>query len=140
MTEDEMIVALTKCISKFGLATAKAAIRCNFKCEYCDRFLLGSIEDYDTWQWDHLEPVTKGGSPGDETNGAIACKHCNFMKGDFVPSQSLAEFGRERYIAEIRAFLNTERQKKLEKLNAVRKIAGYEPLSADQRTAAASAP
>jgi len=139
MTEQAMIHQLTTCISQFSPATARAAIRCNFKCEYCDRFLLASIEDYDTWQWDHLEPAAKGGSD-DEANGVIACKLCNFIKRDFVPSRSLAELGRAAYIAEIRLFLKGERQKKLERLNAVRKIAGYEPLGEDQKCKAASAP
>ncbi len=140
MTEQEMIDQLTRCISKFSPATARAAIRCNFRCEYCDRPLLASIEDYDTWQWDHLEPVAKGGSYDDETNGAIACQLCNSMKGTYTPSGSLAELGRDAYIAKVRTFLEAERQKKLDKLNAVRKIAGYEPLSGDRRTDAASAP
>jgi hypothetical protein len=99
---------------------------------------LASIEDYDTWQWDHLEPVAKGGSD-DETNGVIACKLCNFMKRAFTPSNSLAELGRGAYISEIRSYLNGERQKKLERLNAVRRIAGYEPLSQEQKSQAASA-
>jgi hypothetical protein len=139
MTEHEIVVQLTKCISRFSPITARAAIRCNFKCEYCGRFLLASIEDYDTWQWDHLKPIAKRGEDT-EANGVIACKLCNFMKRDFVPSPSPAQLGREEYIAEVRAFLKGERQKKLERLNAVRKIAGYEPLGGDQKCNAVSAP
>jgi hypothetical protein len=130
MTEQEKINELTKCSSRFSPITARASIRCNFRCEYCGKSFLNSIEDYDTWQWDHLEPVANGGSD-DERNGAIACKLCNFMKRAFCPSRSLAELCRAPYIAEVRAFLSAERQKKLGKLNDVRRILGLNALPAD---------
>jgi hypothetical protein len=130
MTEQDIVDQLAKCTSRFSPITARASLRCNFRCEYCGKSFLNSIEDYDTWQWDHLEPVANNGSD-DERNGAIACKLCNFMKRTFCPSRSLAELGRDAYIAEVRGFLKGERQKKLEKLNAVRKILGLNALPAD---------
>ena len=108
----------------FSERQARAAIRCGFKCEYCGRFLLASIEDYDTWQWDHIEPVSKGGED-EEANGAISCKLCNSMKRDYKPSRSLAELGRVAYIEEVKKYLAVPREKKREKLNSIRRIAGY---------------
>jgi hypothetical protein len=126
MNDEQTVAELLKC--GFSELQARAGIRCGFKCEYCDRFLLASIEDYDNWQWDHLEPSSKGGKD-DDANGAIACKLCNYMKRAFRPSRSLAQLGREAYIAEIRNFLTSIRVNKLEKLNCVRRVAGYEPLA-----------
>ncbi len=54
-------------------------IRAGFKCEYCGRDLLASVDDYDSWQADHIYPQSKQ-KVDREVNMAIACKTCNFMK------------------------------------------------------------
>ena len=55
-----------------------------FKCEYCGRDLLASIEDYDAWQLDHVVPTSKEG-PDSFENLALCCKACNFMKLRYTP-------------------------------------------------------
>ena len=125
LTEKEIVSELLR--FDFSEPQARAGIKCEFKCEYCGRFLLASIQDYDTWQWDHLEPVSKGGGD-EEENGAIACKLCNFMKRNFLPSAPLAVLGRRAYIEEVKTYLLVLRRQKLEKLNNIRRIAGYEPV------------
>jgi 5-methylcytosine-specific restriction endonuclease McrA len=126
LTEKEMVSQLVS--FDFSEAQARAGIRCKFQCEYCGRFLLASVEDYDTWQWDHLVPVKKGGGD-EEENGAIACKLCNSMKRDFVPSAPLAVLGREAYIDEVKIYLVKLRKRKLDKLNNIRRIVGYQLLN-----------
>jgi len=59
-------------------------IRAGFKCEYCGRDLLASVDDFDSWHTDHIYPQSKQTEPVQEVkdglNIAIACKTCNFMK------------------------------------------------------------
>ena len=59
---------------------AYLGLRAGFHCEYCDRPLIGSIEDYDAWQNDHIHPRTRKGSDDYVKNKALACKTCNFIK------------------------------------------------------------
>ena len=63
-------------------------IRGRFCCEYCGRDLLASVDDYDSWQRDHVIPVSKNGED-EMDNLAVSCKTCNFIKRDWLPSAEL---------------------------------------------------
>ena len=100
------------------------AERAGFKCEYCDRDLLASVDDYDAWQLDHIYPVSKEGSD-DSLNMAVACKTCNSMKRAACPPNRkppstederarLIEWGRD-LIAEKR----TQKQLKVAKIRCL---------------------
>jgi|TARA_R110000764_G_scaffold176850_1_gene263006 5-methylcytosine-specific restriction endonuclease McrA len=61
-------------------------IRAGFKCEYCDKDLLASVDNYKEWQKDHIIPLSKGGEDINE-NIAISCKTCNVnIKGRWNPA------------------------------------------------------
>jgi hypothetical protein len=50
--------------------------RAGFKCEYCDRDLLASVDAYKLWQIDHIVPTHAGGT-NDLDNFAVCCLICN---------------------------------------------------------------
>jgi len=62
----------------------------DFKCFYCKRDLLASIEDFDVWHFDHVIPVSKMGTD-DIANKVVACKLCNFVKRNFDPRSTARE-------------------------------------------------
>ncbi len=54
-------------------------IRAGFRCEYCGRDLLKSVDSYDAWQIDHIHPSSRGGADSFD-NKAVACGTCNRLK------------------------------------------------------------
>ena len=62
----------------------------DFRCYYCKRDLLASIEDFDVWHFDHVIPVSKMGTD-DIANKVVACKLCNFVKRNFDPRSEAGE-------------------------------------------------
>lgn len=92
--------------------TVRLGIRASFRCEYCDRYLLGSIEDYHTWQVEHIIPVSKGGSE-DLDNKAIACEACNLMKRVNLPEGDT----RAERLRSARHLIYEKRKRKQEELD-----------------------
>lgn len=82
--DEETIVSTL--VEDFGWSeeAARLGVRAGFRCEYCGRDLLASVDDYDAWQREHVIPPSKGGGD-DLENLAVSCKTCNFLKRDFVP-------------------------------------------------------
>ena len=122
LTDESRIAAIVE-LRKLGWHEhhATVGVSARFACEYCDRDLLASIENYDTWQLDHIIPSSQHGS--DEiANKALACKTCNFMKGWFVPDGD----SRESRITNARRYIAERRVSKTAELERIRKIAGYE--------------
>lgn len=70
---------------RFGEWNAKRGLESGFRCEYCNRDLLASFNDYDSWQIDHVIPSSKGGIH-EYDNMAVSCKTCNFLKRDYFPT------------------------------------------------------
>lgn len=68
----------------WGPDDAKRGLAANFSCLYCDKDLLGSVDNYKEWQTDHLVPSSAGG-PDEEDNYVVCCKTCNFIKGRWNP-------------------------------------------------------
>ena len=77
-TRDEIIKRLVSEF-RFSVEQAENALRARFRCEYCDRDLLSSVDAYHSWHLDHLVPRSRGGADAVE-NYALSCKPCNFMK------------------------------------------------------------
>jgi 5-methylcytosine-specific restriction endonuclease McrA len=67
---------------KWSFDHALAAVRANFKCEYCGLDLLTDAQHYKLWQLDYIVPkklmMQADWDPEDLDNLAIACKPCNF--------------------------------------------------------------
>jgi hypothetical protein len=118
LTEDECIAILVP----LGWSDwqARLGFHANFCCEYCDRDLLESVHDYDTWQVDHIVPLSKQGVDA-QWNRALSCKVCNFIKGSrlLVVGLDVRE-QRAAAIAVVRRSLMELRVVKQERLGKVR--------------------
>jgi 5-methylcytosine-specific restriction endonuclease McrA len=111
--ESQLVEELQK-FFRFGEWNARRGLQTNCKCEYCDRDLLASFNDYDAWQIDHVIPSSKGGKHEYE-NMAVCCKTCNFLKRDYLPQGS----SREEQVADARHYvqeLRRAREAELERL------------------------
>ncbi|MDD3763386.1 MAG: HNH endonuclease signature motif containing protein [Nevskiales bacterium] len=65
-------------------------VRANGKCEYCDSDLIQDRIAWDSVQFDHVIPKSKGGDD-EEGNLALSCKVCNNAKMTFYPQGSNRE-------------------------------------------------
>ena len=85
--DDIKLQALTAELGRYRWSNEAVAlgIKHDFRCVYCGRDFLLSIDDFDTWQFDHVVPASKNGPDAIE-NKVIACKLCNFTKRNFDPS------------------------------------------------------
>lgn len=124
MSREEEIVAALVATGKWGPTAARRGVRANFRCEYCDRDLLASVNDYKEWQEDHIVPVSSGGKDEDE-NVAIACRTCNFnVKGKWDPrSVCGGNATRQELVDAVRRYVAQRRTKFLEDVLLFRKIA-----------------
>jgi len=118
---------ISKLVSEHGWddKSVRLGIRAHFRCEYCGRYLLRSVDDYDAWQIDHIAPKSGDVDVDDDCdNLAIACKTCNFMKRDWKPDPSALSTGsREEKIQVIGAHVLELRKKKEVRLQQIRHLA-----------------
>ncbi|MGI2002400.1 HNH endonuclease [Shewanella frigidimarina] len=99
-------------------------IRAGFKCEYCDKDLLASVENYKEWQKDHIIPTSKGGADIND-NIAISCKTCNVnIKSRWNPAELAEENAtREDLIKIVRKYVKNRRTQMLSDICLFREIA-----------------
>jgi 5-methylcytosine-specific restriction endonuclease McrA len=118
MTRDECVEFL----GKMGWPDWKSRLAYDacFCCEYCGRDLLATIDDHRAWEYDHIVPVTSEGSDREE-NRAVACKVCNWLKGNrIVPSVDPTK-DRNGAINEIREKIAPLRQRQSDDLAQIRR-------------------
>lgn len=97
-------------------------LRANFCCEYCDRDLLKTIYDYDSWQTDHILPLALQGLD-DPRNHSLSCKTCNFMKRHSLPPVGIDPLqDRPAAILGIREMLKVRRAQKQHLLDQARRL------------------
>jgi 5-methylcytosine-specific restriction endonuclease McrA len=132
----EEIDAMADAILETGgwnLETAKRAVIADFKCEYCDRDLLASVDDYKSFEDDHIVPLSLGGSEHGD-NIAFACRTCNFhAKHKWDPRKGGENKSREELIRASRAHVSRRREQFLEKVLRLRKIM-HEPAKGEYLT------
>ena len=94
----------------WGQPGIDCGIRANFRCEYCDRDLLRSLDDYKAWAQDHLVP-RKAGGRDDLSNMVVACHPCNSAyKKDWDPrTVAGADASREELIEAARTMIAERR-------------------------------
>lgn len=112
MNEKDLIKALKR---EFGWGTQNAdgAVRAKFCCEYCGCYLLNSLNEYDSWQIDHISPKNE---VFDESldNIALSCRTCNHLKHNFSPlgaTRTERLNNAKSYIMEKRAIKQQELQR-----------------------------
>ena len=103
---------------------ARIGIRADFRCEYCGRDLLESVNSYYSWHRDHIVPQSQGGSSR-LNNRALACRTCNFnLKRRWDPRTTAGKkAGRgeliktvQRYVRDTRARIEREQLVPLRRL------------------------
>ena len=97
-----------------------------YRCEYCGRDLLASVDNYRMWQEDHIIPESLGGEQDDMDNLALCCRSCNMPKGRWNPRCSAHDSTtREGMIQAVRDHLYRHRAKVMqEEVIPSREIAG----------------
>lgn len=72
---------------KFGYPKEDAFVfvRAKGRCEYCDAELMHDRIAFDSVQFDHITPKSKGGGNSAD-NIALACKVCNTAKSTYLPA------------------------------------------------------
>lgn len=96
--------------------------RAEFRCEYCDRDLLASVDDYDSWHREHVIAERKGGPPDDFDNLALSCKTCNFLKRTWLPEGHEGK-SREELVSIFRRHIQQLRAKKQQAVAEMRMLA-----------------
>jgi hypothetical protein len=113
----------------FGVDMVDIAWRAGFRCEYCDKDMLGSVDAYHwNWEREHVVPTTHGGADVLE-NWALACRTCNQIKGAWDPRTDAGEDGsRDTLVAAARAFVQASRAERARDLDEVRRLISAESM------------
>lgn len=80
---ESLIAALQE--KGYSRRDAVVFVRAKGRCEYCGSELMHNRITWDSVQFDHIIPKSKGGEDNEE-NLALACKPCNNQKMTFIPS------------------------------------------------------
>ncbi|MBI2812684.1 MAG: HNH endonuclease [Opitutae bacterium] len=116
------IVETLRRLPHWGEWNARRGAGQDFRCVYCQCDLLASVNDYDSWQLDHIFPSSRGG-PHDFENIAVCCRTCNLLKHDCPPSGST----REQRIDDARKHIQVRRMAKMDELEKLRILIHYAP-------------
>ena len=100
----------------WGPLNCGAAVRAGFRCEYCGRSLLQSLDDYYSWEVDHIVP----GGPDSLDNYALSCHTCNHVKHRYEPVGN----SRSERLEDARREVLARRQTKQLELDKLRSIIG----------------
>jgi len=95
---------------RFGEWAARRGIEQDCRCIYCGGDLLASYSEYNSWQFDHIYPLSHGGEESFE-NVVVCCRSCNYLKLNYAPTGATREeriMDARRYVMERRAVMETE--------------------------------
>lgn len=123
MNDKETIVKALVDTGKWSESAARRGFRADFRCAYCDRDLLASVNDYKSWQEDHIIPLSVDGKD-EEENIVISCRTCNVnVKARWNPLTVCGENpSREELIEAVRKYVANKRTQFLEDVTELRKI------------------
>jgi 5-methylcytosine-specific restriction endonuclease McrA len=123
MKEIKRIISDLVSTGKWSEEAAHYGIRAGFKCEYCDRDLLASVNDYKEWQEDHIIPSHAGGKYKSE-NIAVACRTCNVnIKGKWNPAEVCKKgASRDELIQATRVYIQKRRAEMLKEVSLFNSI------------------
>lgn len=99
------------------------AVRAEFRCEYCDKNLIASVDSYREWQHDHIIPKrVRSENQDDIDNLALSCRLCNVnFKGKWDPSHDLSDgASREELIQAARKYVANKRTRTMKEVVRVR--------------------
>ena len=106
----------------WGPLNCGTAIRAKFCCEYCGKRMLSSLDDYYSWEVDHVIPR------GEDSleNYALACHTCNHLKHTYMPTGA----SREERLHDAKREIGKRRSKKAVELQKLRSLLGLPALVA----------
>lgn len=111
----------------FDETNVELALRANCRCEYCDKDLFESIDNYKLWQVDHIIPkYYKDASINHEDfdNKALTCTQCNKdFKNKWNPALEIGgNKSRVDYLIVIKEYIKNEREIKQKKLDEIKNL------------------
>ncbi len=117
-------------LGREGLAhawTTEVCERAGYKCEYCDKDMLASMDNFLSWKLDHIIPEAAGGDRTLE-NMALSCRECKVQfKGSWNPVYVAGEdASREELIFAVREDVKEKRSSWFHRLSRYREIVGWE--------------
>ena len=141
MTQDVIVMRqhVIDQLRRAGLAgawTAEAGERARYKCEYCDKDMLASVDNYLSWQLDHIIPKSAGGDHTLE-NMALSCRECTVrFKGSWNPAYVAGkDASREELILVVRENVEKKRSSWVGYLSRCREIVGWEESESNRKDA-----
>lgn len=107
-------------------STLTVWLRARGRCEYCDKDLAGSVDDYFFgYNIDHVVPASAGGV-NDVSNYALACRACNLMKwnrdfrnGESAVARSVLVERARSYVHSVREASRSRMLKSLELIHTL---------------------
>lgn len=123
---DQEIIKILKRKFRWSEDQIKLGLRAKFKCEYCDKDLLLSVDNYKLWQKDHIIPLSSKIENFDYEsfeNLAIACRQCNInFKGKYNVAGNLGyQKSRLEYLLHLRKYITEIKLSKENELNEMKK-------------------
>ena len=103
---------------------AQLAVEFNFKCAYCDKDLISTVDSHREWQTDHIVPSSAKGKDSLD-NYALSCRTCNTMKHIWNPLEAYNGTGdpsKSELIKIARSHVNTVRAKEQSDVDKYLKI------------------
>ena len=122
MNHEELVEQL---VSQFRWSREQIelGLRDRFKCRYCDKDLLASVDKFKEWTLDHIVPKSKlKEGAEDPQNIAVACWVCNVIKRQWDPRTTMPLGNREDLIEVVRKFLDEKRAHLEEDLSKQREL------------------
>ena len=121
---DEIIFKLLKDY-KWSHEQIELGLRANFKCEYCNKDLFESVDNYKLWEVDHIIPFNSNIPNFDYDNfdnKAIACRQCNTnYKSKYNPVDEIGyNKNREDYLTIIKEKVSSKRLQKQNELDSMK--------------------
>lgn len=101
---------------RWGELDIELGFESDFRCVYCGKDFLSSVDNYNEWQKDHIIPQSKGGDKENKDNLVASCKTCNFIKGKYSPKEG----SRVDMLADAMKYIQNKRAEKQKEINEMR--------------------